>query len=107
MRKPGVVPGFLVLAPLGDLLEAVSGYTCGAFATSCCGNRGYASRQRFLGIFMRLFLFPIIALAVTATGTVHAADLPLKAPPPPVYGWSGGYGGIAGGVGKGHSDQTD
>jgi len=56
---------------------------------------------------MRLFLFSTIVLAVAATGAVHAADLPLKAPPPPVYGWSGGYGGIAGGVGKGHSDQTD
>ncbi len=49
--------------------------------------------------------------SVLATGTVcaSAADLPVKAPPivPAVFNWTGGYGGIAGGYGWGHSDQTD
>ena len=49
----------------------------------------------------------VLAVAVVASGVAHAADL--KAPPlaPAVYGWSGGYAGIAGGYGWGHSSQTD
>lgn len=55
---------------------------------------------------MRLLLSSTILLAAL-TGAAHAADLPLKAPPPNSYGWTGGYGGIAGGYGWGHSSQTD
>jgi outer membrane immunogenic protein len=54
------------------------------------------------------------ALAVSAivgVGAASAADLPMysKAPPvvAPIYDWSGGYVGVEGGGGWGHSDQTD
>ena len=50
----------------------------------------------------------VFAAAILAAGVAHAADL--KAPPPlapAAYGWSGSYGGIAGGYGWGHSNQTD
>jgi outer membrane immunogenic protein len=53
----------------------------------------------------------IFAGAILATSSVcaSAADLAVKAPPmvPAVFSWTGGYGGIAGGYGWGHSDQTD
>ncbi|WP_291576922.1 outer membrane beta-barrel protein [Bradyrhizobium sp.] len=49
--------------------------------------------------------------AIVGVGAASAADLPVytKAPPivAPVYDWSGGYIGIEGGGGWGHSDQTD
>jgi outer membrane immunogenic protein len=58
--------------------------------------------------FMKKLVF---AASVLATGTVcaSAADLPVKAPPmaPAVFSWTGGYGGVSGGYGWGHSDQTD
>ena len=38
---------------------------------------------------------------------VAAADLPVKALPPLVPGWTGPYAGIVGGYGTGRSDQTD
>ena len=59
---------------------------------------------------------PVLIALITASGA-HAADLAVrtftKAPPAPTptppstYDWSGGYGGIEGGYGWGHSDQTD
>jgi outer membrane immunogenic protein len=53
----------------------------------------------------------VFAASILATSTVcaSAADLAVKAPPmvPAVFSWTGGYGGIAGGYGWGHSDQTD
>lgn len=49
--------------------------------------------------------------AIFSLGLVHgagAADMPVKAPiMAPSYNWSGPYIGIAGGVGWGHSSQTD
>jgi outer membrane immunogenic protein len=49
--------------------------------------------------------------SVLATGTVcaSAADLPVKAPPiaPAALNWAGTYGGVSGGYGWVHSDQTD
>jgi outer membrane immunogenic protein len=52
--------------------------------------------------------------AIVGIGSASAADLPArvytKAPadvPVMTYNWTGGYGGIAGGYGWGHSDQTD
>lgn len=50
--------------------------------------------------------FAAAAVVATASAAV-AADLPVKAPPLPPPGWSGPYGGVAGGFGVGHSDQTD
>jgi outer membrane immunogenic protein len=49
---------------------------------------------------MRFFLLSTILLAALA-GAGHAAQ------PPSPPGWAGGYGGISGGYGWGHSDQTD
>jgi outer membrane immunogenic protein len=53
----------------------------------------------------------VIAASILATSSLSAwaADLPLKAPPMAlaVFSWTGGYGGVAGGYGWGHSDQTD
>ncbi len=58
----------------------------------------------------RLLLSAAFAFA-TAVSAASAADLPIytKAPPivAPVYDWSGGYIGIEGGGGAGHSNQTD
>jgi outer membrane immunogenic protein len=52
--------------------------------------------------------------AILGVGSASAADLPArvytKAPadvPVMTYNWTGGYGGISGGYGWGHSDQTD
>jgi outer membrane immunogenic protein len=46
--------------------------------------------------------------AVGAAFAAHAADLSVKAPiAPSAYSWTGSYGGLAGGYGWGHSDQTD
>jgi len=44
---------------------------------------------------------------VATISAVAAADLPVKALPPPPPGWTGPYGGIVGGYGSGPSDQTD
>jgi outer membrane immunogenic protein len=59
-------------------------------------------------IFMKKLVFAASILA-TSTACASAADLAVKAPPmvPAVFSWTGGYGGIAGGYGWGHSDQTD
>ena len=52
--------------------------------------------------------FFLVASTVGATFAAHAADLAVKAPiAPSAYSWTGSYGGIAGGYGWGHSDQTD
>ena len=57
---------------------------------------------------MRRFLLAVSTLAVGAANAAHAADLPVKAPiAPGAYSWAGGYGGLAGGYGWGHSDQSD
>lgn len=60
---------------------------------------------------MKRILLTIAAIGTMATAA-FGADLPAKvytkAPPPPVlYSWAGGYVGIEGGYGWGHSDQTD
>jgi outer membrane immunogenic protein len=54
------------------------------------------------------FFFVASTVAVGSAFAAHAADLPVKAPiAPSAYSWTGSYGGIAGGYGWGHSDQTD
>jgi opacity protein-like surface antigen len=62
----------------------------------------------------RLSLVVIAAVASVGLGHVaSAADLPVKAPvykapvAAPLYNWTGPYAGIAGGIGWGHSKQTD
>jgi outer membrane immunogenic protein len=47
------------------------------------------------------------AVFVATISSAAAADLPVKALPPPPPGWTGPYGGIVGGYGTGSSDQTD
>jgi hypothetical protein len=50
-------------------------------------------RAHILGEDMKKFAIATAALAFT--GTAHAADMPLKAPPLPIvtaYDWSGFYG---------------
>ncbi len=59
---------------------------------------------------MKKQLFLAAAILAIATANATAADLITKAPPiaaVPLYNWSGGYVGISGGYGWGHSDQTD
>jgi outer membrane immunogenic protein len=51
--------------------------------------------------------FAATSLFAAAISAVAAADLPVKALPPPPPGWTGPYGGLVGGYGIGHSDQTD
>jgi outer membrane immunogenic protein len=46
-------------------------------------------------------------LAVTPFATTHAADMLLKAPPPPVWSWTGFYVGIEGGDGWGSTRHTN
>jgi outer membrane immunogenic protein len=65
------------------------------------------------GVIMNKFLLSAVGLIATATSAA-AADLAArpytKAPPmmvPAVYDWTGGYVGVEGGYGWGHSDQTD
>jgi outer membrane immunogenic protein len=54
---------------------------------------------------MAKIVFAVLIFAAGATGAAWAADL--KAPPPAPPGWAGSYGGVSGGYGWGHSDQTD
>lgn len=51
--------------------------------------------------------FAAASVLAAAVSTAMAADLPVKAFAPPPPGWTGPYGGIVGGFGVGHSDQTD
>ncbi len=47
---------------------------------------------------MKKFLLGSVALAAVIAGPAMAADMPLKAPPPPpVFSWTGCYVGIEGG----------
>jgi outer membrane immunogenic protein len=62
-------------------------------------NRGKV-RQSLIWNFMRLFLSSIVLPAILLAAATGAA----RADPP---SWAGGYGGISGGYGWGHSDQTD
>jgi outer membrane immunogenic protein len=61
------------------------------------------------GLFLMKKLVFAASILATSSLSAWAADLPVKAPPmaPAVFSWTGGYGGIAGGYGWGHSDQTD
>jgi len=55
-------------------------------------------------------LFTVIALAGLIGTPALAANMAVKAPPPPVaapYSWTGFYIGIAGGGGWGHAEDTD
>jgi outer membrane immunogenic protein len=57
-------------------------------------------------ISMRTFLWSAIALtAVTFSGPVLAADLPMKAPPPPAPTWTGCYLDAGAGYGMWNQDQ--
>ncbi len=51
--------------------------------------------------------FAALSILTATISHVAAADLPVKALPPPAPGWTGPYAGIVGGGGTGHSDQTD
>jgi outer membrane immunogenic protein len=60
------------------------------------------------GTVMKKLLFGIAAIAALVGTPALAADLALKAPPPPpAWNWTGFYGGIEGGAGWGTSRQTD
>src|SRR5215467_6351185 len=57
-------------------------------------NQGFDKR----GVIMRRHLVSAALLATVIAGPAIAADMPLKAPPPVVYGWEGFYlGGQIGG----------
>jgi outer membrane immunogenic protein len=56
---------------------------------------------------MKKFLLGSVALAAVIAGPAMAADMPLKAPPPPpVFSWTGCYIGIEGGYGWGQSKSS-
>jgi outer membrane immunogenic protein len=53
---------------------------------------------------MKMLIIATVAGAVLASGSAMAADLPLKAPPPVTYSWTGFYIGGNAGYGWGRSD---
>lgn len=51
--------------------------------------------------------FAVASVLAATMSSATAADLPVKALPPPPPGWTGPYAGLVGGYGTGRSDQTD
>src|ERR1700743_197517 len=69
--------------------------------------RPHDTDRKQTGAVMKKILFAIAALAVlAATDLAHAADMALKAPPPPapVYSWTGFY--VGANAGYGWHDPT-
>ena len=54
----------------------------------------------------KLLIGSLVALATAGGSAAMAADMPLKAPPPPVFSWTGCYVGITGGGAWGRSRDS-
>ena len=54
----------------------------------------------------KLLIGSLVALATAGGSAAMAADMPLKAPPPPVFSWTGCYVGIEGGYAWGRSRDS-
>ena len=51
----------------------------------------------------KLLIGSLVALATAGGSAAMAADMPLKAPPPPAFSWTGCYVGVEGGYAWGRS----